>query len=62
MDKFLKIDSLPGLNQKEKNLYKIVTNNEIESIIQKLPKNKRWIHRGILPNFKEGLIQHRPTV
>ena len=47
MGKFLKMYNLPRLNQEEiQNLNRIITSNEIESAIIKLPKNKRlWLHR-----------------
>jgi len=45
--KFLKMDNLPRLNQEEiQNVNRIITSNEIESAIIKLPKNKHlWLYR-----------------
>ncbi|KAF6284467.1 hypothetical protein mRhiFer1_009230 [Rhinolophus ferrumequinum] len=41
MDKFLETYSLPRLNHKElENLNRLITSNEIESVIQNLPKSK----------------------
>ena len=41
MDKFLEMYNLPRLNQEEiENMNRTITNNEIESVILKLPTNK----------------------
>ena len=41
MDKFLEMYNLPGLNQEEiENMNKLITSNEIESVIFKTPNNK----------------------
>ena len=41
MDKFLEISNLSNPNQEEtQNLNRLVTNNEIEVVIKKLPTNK----------------------
>ena len=50
MDKFLERYNLPRLNQEEiENMNKPFTSTEIETVIKKLPTNKRsrtrWLHR-----------------
>ena len=41
MDKFLDMYNIPRLNQEEiENMNKLITSNEIESVIKKLPTNK----------------------
>ena len=41
MNKFLETYNLPRLNQEEiENVNRLITSNEIESVIKNLPKNK----------------------
>nr|KAF6471623.1 hypothetical protein HJG59_011002 [Molossus molossus] len=61
MEKFLKIHSLPKLNQEEiANLNRPMTTKEIEDVIKKLPENKSPGPNGITGEFyrrfKEDLI------
>ena len=54
MDKFLEKYNLPKLNQEEaESLNKLITDNEMESIIRKLPAHKKpWmISQEILQNI-----------
>ncbi|KAF6293160.1 hypothetical protein mRhiFer1_009061 [Rhinolophus ferrumequinum] len=61
MDKFLETYSLPRLNHKElESLNRMITSNEIESVIQNLPKSKSPRPDGFTSEFyqafKEDLI------
>lgn len=55
INKFLEADNLPKLNQEEiENLNRLITNNEIESVIKKLAKIKvqdQTASQWILPNI-----------
>ena len=53
MDRFLDTFKLPRLNQEETEIMKKpITNNEIETVIKNLPKNKSpGPDRGILSNI-----------
>ena len=55
-NKFLERYNFPRLNQEEiENINRPITSTEIESVIKKLPTDKkfsiRWLHRQILPNI-----------
>ena len=55
-DKFLEKYHLPRLNQEEiEKMNGPITRTEIETVIKKLPTNKksrtRWLHRQILSNI-----------
>ena len=61
MDKFLDTDNLPRLYQEEThNLNRLITSSQIEFLINKTPRkqksNTRWLHWGILPNYKKEII------
>ena len=56
MDKFLERYNLPRLNQEEiENMKRPITSTETETVIKKLPPNKksrtRWFHRRIPSNI-----------
>ena len=52
MDKFLERCNLPRLNQGEtENINKLISNNEIESVIKKFPTNKNLGPDGFTGEF-----------
>lgn len=57
MDKFLDSVKPPNLNQEVNSLNRHITNENIETVINNLPKTTmcRWNHKGILLGVK------RPT-
>ena len=59
MEKFLETQSNPRPSQEEtESLNQLISTNEIESIIKKLPAKKyqtRWLDRRILPNIQRKI-------
>lgn len=60
IDKFLEIFHLPKLNQ-EKKLNKVIMSNEIESLIQKLPRNKSPGQDGFTGEFYQISKELKPV-
>ena len=54
LDKFLEKYNFPKLNQEEiKNLYKLMTSKEIETVIRNLPANKSPGPDGFTAEFNQ---------
>ena len=51
MDKFLETYNLPKLNQETENLNRLITTNEIEAVIKRLPANKSLEPDGFTGEF-----------
>ena len=59
MDKFLERYNFPRLNQEElENINRLITSNEIKTVIKNLPTTKRWLHRRILSNIYRRANTH----
>lgn len=53
MDLFLGSPKPPDLKQEINSLYRIITKEDIETVIKFLPARARWIERRILLDFHE---------
>ena len=56
MDKFLERYNLPRMNQEEiENMNRSITSTKIETVMQKLPRNKSTGPNGFTGNFYQAL-------